>query len=72
MCTEKELDFSVFMIHALAEKWNKKPTEVYKILNTTGIFDSYIIGCYDTLHTQGKEYLVEDVTEFVNDKGVKL
>lgn len=72
MCNEKELDFTIFIIHSLAEKWKKSPADVYKILDTTGILDSYIIGCYDTLHTQGKEYLVEDITEFVNDKGVRL
>ena len=45
------------------------PAEVYKILNSTGILDNYIIGCYDVLHTQGKEYLIEDITEFVREKG---
>lgn len=48
----------------------KSPASVYKILNTTGILDNYIIRCYDVLHTQGKEYLVEDITEFVREKGV--
>lgn len=39
--------------------------EVYEILDSTGILDDYIIKCYDVLHTLGKEYLVEDITEFV-------
>jgi hypothetical protein len=30
--------------------------------------DNYVIGCYDVLHTQGKEYLVDDITEFVKEK----
>ena len=29
--------------------------------------DNYIIKCYDVLHTQGKEYLVEDITDFVRE-----
>jgi hypothetical protein len=45
---------------------------VYKILNATGILDDYVIGCYDVLHTQGKEYLVEDITEYVKEKGVSV
>lgn len=57
------------MIYSLAEKWKKTPSEVYKLLNRTGILDEYIIECYDTLHTLGKEYLVQDVTEFVIEKG---
>jgi hypothetical protein len=31
-----------------------------------------VIGCYDVLHTQGKEYLVDDITEFVKEKGVNV
>ena len=48
------------------------PAKVYKILNTTGILDNYIIKCYDVLHTQGKEYLVEDITDYVREKGVNV
>ncbi len=70
MCEKKELTFSIFILYALAEKWQMSPASVYKILNTTGILDNYIIRCYDVLHTQGKEYLVEDITEFVREKGV--
>lgn len=72
MCKEKELSFSIFMLYSLAEKWRMTPAAVYKILNTTGILDDYIIAGYDMLHTQGKEYLVEDITEFVREKGVVI
>ena len=49
--------------------------KVQVVLSTTGILDEYIIPCYDVLHTLGKEYLVEDITEFVNEKhnkGIKI
>lgn len=72
MCTEKELSFSIFMMYSLANEWGKTPAEVYHILNDTGVLDDYIIPCYDTLHTLGKEYLVEDVSEFVREKGVSI
>ncbi len=32
----------------------------------------YILECYDTLHTLGTEYLVEDITEFAKEKGVAV
>lgn len=70
MCNKDELSFSIFLIYALSEKWNKRPVDVYKILNDTGILDGYIIKCYDVLHTLGKEYLVEDITDFAHEKGV--
>lgn len=72
MCEERELRFSIFILYSLAEKWQKPPAVVYKILNSTGILDDYIIACYDVLHTQGKEYLVEDITEYVKEKGVNI
>ena len=72
MCEKKELSFSIFMLYSLADKWNMSPVEVYRILNDTGILDNYIIKCYDVLHTQGKEYLVEDITDFVREKGVNV
>lgn len=72
MCKKKELNFSIFILYSLAEKWKKTPLAVYKILNSTGILDNYIIAGYDILHTQGKEYLVEDITDFVKEKGVNV
>ena len=72
MCEKKELSFSIFMLYSLADKWKMSPVKVYKILNSTGILDNYIIKCYDVLHTQGKEYLVEDITDYVREKGVNV
>lgn len=72
MCKEKELSFSIFILYSLADKWEKTPADVYSILNSTDILDNYIIPGYDVLHTLGKEYLVEDITEFVREKGVRL
>ncbi|MCM1244034.1 MAG: DUF3791 domain-containing protein [Roseburia sp.] len=72
MYTKKELKFSLFVIYQLAERWNMTPPAVYRILNDTGILDNYIVACYDTLHTLGAEYLSEDITEFVREKGVQV
>lgn len=69
MFTEKELTFSTFIFYSLSDSWNTSPAEVYKVLNSSGILDGYIIEGYDVLHTLGKEYLVEDITEFVKDRG---
>ena len=72
MLEKKELTFVVFILHALGKHWNMTTPEVYDILNSTGILDDYIIKCYDVLHTLGKEYLVEDITEFVREKGIDV
>lgn len=72
MIEKKKLTFVVFVLHALGQHWNMTTPEVYDILNSTGILDDYIIKCYDVLHTLGKEYLVEDITEFVREKGIDV
>jgi hypothetical protein len=69
---KKEIDFGIFLIHRLAERWGKPVPYTYKILSTTGVLDDYILKCYDTLHTLGVEYLTEDLTEFVQEKGVAI
>jgi len=71
-CSNEEKDFSIFIIHRLAERWQKTVPETYRILNDTGILDDYILRCYDTLHTLGAEYLVDDISEFVREKGVNI
>ena len=72
MLEKKELTFVVFILHALGQRWNMTTPEVYDIFNSTRILDNYIIKCYDVLHTLGKEYLVEDITEFVREKGIDV
>ena len=72
MCEKKELVFSIFILYSLADEWKMTTAKVYKILNSTGILDNYVIKCYDVLHTQGKEYLVEDITEYAREKGVNV
>ncbi|MBS6455723.1 MAG: DUF3791 domain-containing protein [Holdemanella biformis] len=72
MLEKKELTFVIFILHALGQHWNMTTPEVYDILNSTGILDDYIIKCYDVLHALGKEFLVEDITEFVREKGIDV
>ena len=72
MFTENELEFSTFIFYSLSDSWNTSPAEVYKVLNSSGILDGYIIEAYVGLHTVGKEYLVEDITDLVNDRGFHM
>ena len=59
------------MIENIATSLNKDSVETYDMLKTTGILDEYISPCYDVLHTQGKEYIVNDTTELMKRKGVE-
>jgi len=65
----KELEFTVFCIENVAEQLGIGGEEVYKLLTEkSDILDSYVIPCYDTLHTQGKEYIVNDIVDYMKEK----
>lgn len=65
-------EFVVYMIHACARKWNMTPMQVYQIIEDKGCVSKYLIPCYDVLHTQGVNYLVDDIKEFMKIRGVSI
>ena len=69
----KELEFAVFCIENVAEFLKLNGEEVYRLLaEKSDILDNYIIPCFDALHTQGKEYIVNDIVEVIREKGLSL
>jgi hypothetical protein len=71
-CTDEQLKFSVFIINQISKALEKPSTMVFNFLAESGVLDDYIIGCYDTLHTLGREYLIEDITGLLHDRGVSI
>jgi len=70
---KKELDFAVFCIENLAERLNKNGEDVYKLLTAdSNILDEYIFPAYEALHTQGKDYIVNDIVELIRKEGLIL
>ena len=69
MTNGDQLTFVVFLIHALKEAWGVGAPEVYSLLKKSGALDKYIVPFYDVLHTCGKNYLVEDITGYLADRG---
>lgn len=68
---EKTLEFSIFCVESLAERLNIDAEKIYKMLRfDTDILYSYIIPCYEPLHSQGKSYIVDDLVELMKVKGV--
>ena len=58
---EKKMEFTVFCIENVAEQMNELPEHIYSRLNNLGLVDDLLFGCYDTLHTQSKQHIVEDI-----------
>ena len=66
-----ELEFSIFCIENIAENLSLNGDDIYKLLTEkSDILDNYIVPCYDALHTQGKEYIVNDIVEVMREKGL--
>jgi hypothetical protein len=64
------LEFVTYCISCLARRLSLSKTEVYNRLNKSGILYEYVVPCYDVLHTFSTEYLMEDLTDFMKEKGV--
>ena len=67
---KKILEFVTFCIGKLSLLLKMPQQEVYRRLKVSGILDEYIIPSYDVLHTFSSRYLMEDLTEYMREKGV--
>ncbi len=66
----KTLEFVTYCIGKLAQVLNMSQREVYRRLKESGILYGYIVPSYDVLHTFGSRYLMEDLTDYMKEKGV--
>lgn len=64
------LEFATFCIGNLSRRLGLSQGDVYSRLMSSDILYGYIVPCYDVLHTFGKEYLMQDLTEYMREKGV--
>ena len=67
--TSEHLYFITFCVGNLSEALHKSASQVYGALRSSGVLNDYIIPCYDVLHTFSKEYIVEDLTEALRERG---
>lgn len=66
----KTLEFVTNCISKLSQLLKLSHREVYERLNKPGILYGYIIPSYDVLHTFSSRYLMEDLTDYMREKGV--
>lgn len=67
----RELGFAIFCIENIAAKLGVSAEKVYDALTEkSDILNDYIIPEYEILHTQGKEYIVDDIIEVMKERGV--
>jgi len=67
------LEYVLFSIEGIAKKLGKDGREVYQILTEdSDILNSYIVPSYDVLHTQGKDYIIEDILDVMKKRGLAI
>ncbi|MDE6335527.1 MAG: DUF3791 domain-containing protein [Muribaculaceae bacterium] len=67
---KKTLEFVTYCISKLAQHLKLSQREIYDRLKRSGILYDYIVPSYDVLHTFSSLYLMEDLTDFMREKGV--
>ena len=73
MCGSRELEFAIFCIENVASRLHVDAQNVYVALSEqTNILKDYIIPEYEVLHTQSKDYIVDDIIDVMHERGVKL
>lgn len=64
------LEFVTYCIGSLSRILHLPQREVYNKLKQSDILYGYIVSSYDVLHTFGSRYLMEDLIDFMKEKGV--
>lgn len=64
------LEFVTYCISKLAHQLKLSQKEVYLRLFKSGILYDYIVPSYDVLHTFSSRYLMQDITDYMKEKGV--
>lgn len=67
---KRTLRFVTFCIRKLSDALNLPINDVYQRLMVSGILYEYIIPSYDVLHTFGTKYLMDDIIDYMREKGV--
>ena len=68
-----ELEFVVFCIENVAKKLGADAARVYlAFTEKSDILNGYIVPEYEVLHTQSREYIVDDLLDVMKERGVKV
>jgi hypothetical protein len=69
--TQEQSFFAVFCIESLVDELGITGGRIYEMLtDESDILDDYIVPCYDSLHTQGKSYIVRELIELMRKRGI--
>lgn len=65
------IEFVSFCIESFKVKHSMSGKDVANLFKTSGALE-FIIDGYEMLHTQGKEYILEEIEIFLKNRGYKF
>lgn len=69
----RELEFAIFCIENVAARLGVDAERVYQAFTgKDGILYGYIVPGYEVLHTQSREYIVDDLLDVIKERGVEI
>ena len=68
--SDKQIEYLVFCIENVAKELGKSGSELFQILNSSGLLHSYIIPSYEALHTQSKQYIVDEIVSLLKERNL--
>ena len=68
--TPRQMEFAVFCVMCVAEELQKPATERYDLMMQNRVLQDYIVEFYDVLHTQSREYIVEDIINLMKENQI--
>ena len=69
----KELEFVIFFVENTAIRLGVSAEKVYEVLTVeSDILNKYIVPLYDVLHTQDKNYIIDDILDVMKERGVSV
>jgi hypothetical protein len=73
IANSSELEFAVFCIENVAARPGVGAERVYQELTEkSDILYGYIVPEYEVLHTQSREYIVNDLFDVMKERGVEI
>ena len=67
------LEFAVFCIESIGRRLGVDGTRLYDALaKRSNILNDYIVANYEVLHTQDREYIVDDILDIMASRGIAL
>lgn len=69
--TSKVLEFVLFCVEMYAQRGGVSGAVVMKRFDETGVL-SFLRNNYEVLHTQGRDYILSEIDQYLSNRGISL